>query len=491
MKRMMQLPELLMRKRRRDRAGVFFGCLLALCCTALLVTAVWLGMQAASRQTLRPPEAKPALQTADFQFAAALESGNTSESLIRFTEQYALGVRYPDLGEEKMNRMLREDALGIVDAVEQSYRKRPGGAHAVITLDYELVPCNEQYTTVVYHLIQDFSDGAPRQHQVRTFLYDLKHGQRIPLEKVFAASYPEFMSRYVREWAAGQETLKELAGTDAFLEATRAEWEAFSRVSYSTEGITVYFDAGQLADVSQGMLKLTVPAEEISMLMRRDILDPASSVQPDQLPEGIDPNKPMIALTFDDGPYTPVGNRILDALEQVGGRATFFYLGERVHEGTAGVIQRAKALGCEIGSHSYDHANLTKLEASEIWDQFSRTDQNLKKVAGVTADILRPPFGAVNDTVKETVAKPIVTWSVDTLDWKSRDAEKIAKEILENAKDGDIVLMHELYPSTAEACEQVIPKLAEEYQLVTVKELMQARGIQMQNGKIYYRAGKK
>lgn len=199
----------------------------------------------------------------------------------------------------------------------------------------------------------------------------------------------------------------------------------------------------------------------------------------------IDPNKPMIALTYDDGPHTPVTNRILDALEKVGGRATFFVVGDRVSS-RAAVVKRASAMGCSIQNHTWNHPNLTRLSASKINGQIENCDKAIQKAIGICPTLMRPVGGAVNDTVRKAAAHPMILWSIDTLDWKHRNASSVYHNVIGKVKDGDIVLMHDLYTSTAEASEKIIPKLVKQgYQLVTVEELAYYKGYSLTAGKTY------
>ena len=186
----------------------------------------------------------------------------------------------------------------------------------------------------------------------------------------------------------------------------------------------------------------------------------------------------MIALTFDDGPAAP-DNRILAALEAVGGRATFFMVGQNV-KGHPDIIRRMMADGCELGNHSWNHPQLNKLSAGEVRSQISRTNDAIAAVAGHGATVMRCPYGATGGSVKSVLADmgyASILWSIDTLDWKTRNASSTVSSVLNNVKDGDIILMHSLYGATAEAVETMVPELVRRgYQLVTVSELAAARG---------------
>lgn len=199
----------------------------------------------------------------------------------------------------------------------------------------------------------------------------------------------------------------------------------------------------------------------------------------------VNPNKKMVALTYDDGPYTPVTGRILDCLEKNKARATFFVVGSRV-DTYSDCIKREAKLGCEIANHTYSHTSLTKLSKSDIKNEIEKTDNLIKKYTGNSVNLVRAPGGAVNQTVKDSVSHPLINWSVDTLDWSHRTASKTVSNIKANVRDGSIVLMHDLYSATADASETIIPYLVKNgYQLVTVSEMMDAKGVTMKNGNLY------
>ena len=197
----------------------------------------------------------------------------------------------------------------------------------------------------------------------------------------------------------------------------------------------------------------------------------------------IDPGKPMVALTFDDGPDVQVDSILMDELEKVNGRSTFFVVGQRVEkfpEDIKNTVER----GHEVGNHSYDHdIHLSKKGVDYIRNEFDKTDQAVQNASGVAPALVRLPGGNYTADVKTAVSKPLIFWSIDTEDWRSRDAEKTKQIVLSQVKDGDIVLMHALYLSTAEACKAIIPELtARGYQLVTVSEMIRFRGQDVAGG---------
>jgi peptidoglycan/xylan/chitin deacetylase (PgdA/CDA1 family) len=187
------------------------------------------------------------------------------------------------------------------------------------------------------------------------------------------------------------------------------------------------------------------------------------------------PEDKVIALTFDDGPskYT---EQILDILAQYDGKATFFVLGMKVWNNRQ-TVRNIIGQGSEIAGHSWHHYNLTALEEQEIKDQITYTDNAIYQVTEIRPPkFFRAPYGAFDDIVKEAAREAgaaFIQWSIDPRDWRERDADYIYDYIMERAESGNIILCHDIYESTAEAMERVIPDLIEQgYRLITVSELL-------------------
>ncbi len=203
-----------------------------------------------------------------------------------------------------------------------------------------------------------------------------------------------------------------------------------------------------------------------------------------------DPERPVMALTFDDGPKIGNTERILDVLEKYNVTATFFVVGSNVNENSEYLLKRMVDLGCEIGNHTNDHEILTGLDAAGMKAQIKATDDKIKQYAGVDCHLLRPPGGAYNDEVLANAGKPLIYWNVDTNDWETLSTEHVIHEIRTYKHDGSIILMHDLYECTAEAMEVVIPELISEgYQLMTISDMAYAKGIDLENGVNYYDLG--
>ncbi len=219
---------------------------------------------------------------------------------------------------------------------------------------------------------------------------------------------------------------------------------------------------------------------------------PAGTKEPEEekirvehIRKDLDPEKPMVALTFDDGPYDRVTNRIVKVLAKHDSRATFFVVGNRV-ERYADTMKNAYNKGNQIATHTFDHGDLSKMKKKQIRRELKRAFRVMKKINGENPTMLRPPYGNVNDKMRQTIRIPMIYWNVDTEDWASRNKDKILSRC-KSIKDGDIVLMHDLYPSTAAAVEKLVPKLRKKgFQLVTVEELFYYKGIDAKGGKVYF-----
>ena len=211
-----------------------------------------------------------------------------------------------------------------------------------------------------------------------------------------------------------------------------------------------------------------------------------------------------IALTFDDGPSPQTTAALLDGLKERGAHATFFLIGEQI-AGNEDLVRRMKDEGHQVGGHSYTHIRLDSADAAAL-AEIQKTDETLRAILGdgeiqeglvweaamSAADgdyWLRPPWGFASDALKSAVSVPLIYWTIDTMDWSVRNRDLVAHHIIENAKSGDIVLLHDPYDTSVEAALQTIDVLSEQgYEFVTLEELFSNAGVTPQAGHFYLRA---
>lgn len=193
----------------------------------------------------------------------------------------------------------------------------------------------------------------------------------------------------------------------------------------------------------------------------------------------IDPSKPVIALTFDDGPNTSTTKMVLDKLEKYGVRASFFLVGNNINDESSEIVKRAYNMGCEINNHSKTHGYMNSMTAEEIKSEVDFVSDKVLEITGAPTKFFRPPYIAVNETMYENIDMPFIA-GLGCNDWDAKvTADERAKKTLEQAADGAIILLHDAQGNlqTVTALDKIIPPLLEEgYQLVTVSELFEIKG---------------
>ena len=186
-------------------------------------------------------------------------------------------------------------------------------------------------------------------------------------------------------------------------------------------------------------------------------------------------NQKVVALTFDDGPNPATTNQALDTLSKYGIKATFFVLGKNV-SGNEEILKRMKADGHVIGNHSWSHPVLSKLSLDEAKKQITDTEDALTKVLGSSSKLMRPPYGAITDDIRNSLDLSFIMWDVDSLDWKSKNEASILTEIQRQVRNGSIILMHDIHAETVNALPKIIDYLKEQgYHFVTVPEMLNSR----------------
>lgn len=194
-----------------------------------------------------------------------------------------------------------------------------------------------------------------------------------------------------------------------------------------------------------------------------------------------------IALTFDDGPWPVTTERLLDGLAERDAKATFFLIGEQI--GTMeDTVRRMQAEGHQIGNHTYTHMDLSRGDSAERVREIEKTDETLRALLGDGSYWLRPPWGFLAADTAQAVRVPMVYWSLDTEDWRRLDADAVAQDIIDHARDGDIILLHDPYSTSVEGALRAIDALAEQgYRFVTLEELFARKGIVPEMGQLYIR----
>lgn len=196
--------------------------------------------------------------------------------------------------------------------------------------------------------------------------------------------------------------------------------------------------------------------------------------------------KKVIALTFDDGPNRVTTSRLLDILGQKKVKATFFVLGSAAINATD-IVKREYDDGHEVQGHTMFHGNFAQMSRKQIEDDIKMSDDLMEKIIGSKPNLIRPPYGVVTAVAGEVVKRPFVCWDIDTLDWKYRNATSVRQRAVSGARNGAIILMHDIHKTSVDAVPGIIDDLrAMGYEFVTVSELAMIKNIELVPGKAYW-----
>lgn len=216
---------------------------------------------------------------------------------------------------------------------------------------------------------------------------------------------------------------------------------------------------------------------------------PASSELKLEVP-GQMSEKKLVALTFDDGPHPEFTGPLLDGLRERGVKATFFLVGTQIQYAPE-LVSRMAWEGHQIGVHTYSHVSVVGLEQEEFQLQVEGTRRLIYSLLGERELWLRPPYGLLDENAQCWADSPVVLWSVDPEDWKDADVKRIREHIVSHTEDGDIILLHDIYPSSVEAALTAVDVLRKQgFQFVTVEQLLEARGVVPESGQVYKRLKK-
>lgn len=200
----------------------------------------------------------------------------------------------------------------------------------------------------------------------------------------------------------------------------------------------------------------------------------------------VTPGSKVIALTFDDGPSAATTPRLLDILQGRGVKVTFFVLGTMAQR-APGILQREAAEGHEVASHTPYHNQLTNLTPAQVRAEAVEMDRIFTEILGTVPPFTRPPYGSFNAAVGEALGQPMVLWSIDPRDWADRNASVVCSRVVGAAKDGAIILVHDIHATTVDAVPCIIDTLrAQGYEFLTVSELAAAKDVPLVSGAAYY-----
>ncbi len=383
------------------------------------------------------------------------------------------------------NDVLNKNIKSWVDETLNQYLKDSKDNTSELSIKSSSYVVDNKYVSVVLNGTYDNSSYAHPEDIVKTFTIDLKNNTIVSLNNIFSKKEID--------------KIKENVVKEAKLDVSVLDDNLLDDFIFTDYGLKIYLKRGKYTPMSDGNINVELKEDffkknniayiNSKKAVQKETIDKKIVVNKVEVDEKLKAKK-LIALTFDDGPSKET-NRLLDILEENNAKATFYVLGSQINKYSDELIRIAKD-GHEIGNHTWDHKQLTKLSSKKVEEEIMTTRAKIFNTVNVDALAIRAPYGSVNANVK-AIAKKLnmyfVHWSIDTLDWKTRNANSTYKAIIEHAGDGQIILCHDIHKQTVDAMDKVIKKLkADGYEFVTVSELFKLRDKEFEAGKVYYNA---
>jgi len=415
------------------------------------------------------------LNTMD-EYDTSVREFGTPASYTALNKKIAIGIFYPETNMEFLDIPIR----AWIDSVTEKYTGEANSAKktkefAELTISYESYCIGDSVVSIKMSGTFSSPHSSHPVDILQVFNADIKEERILSDNDILSTEQKEEFTTFVIDTAN--------------IDPSVIDHGIFNNILLKDNGIELLLSTNLYLSETEGIKSLFFSYSEISSFLNKDFIKQLCVSDPSLSLHFIDPNKPMLALTFDDGPSEHT-ERLLDIFKQYGGSATFFVVGNMI-EHREKTLQRIVNENHEIGNHSWNHRQLTYLNQQEITDQIMMTRAKIYDVTGVDCLIVRPPYGAYNDTLKAVGAElgvHYINWSVDTLDWKSRNAQAVYDEVFAHASDGAIILCHDLHSSTVDAMEIIIPKLINDgYQLVTVSQLLSYSDKPIVSGNLYYK----
>lgn len=380
----------------------------------------------------------------------------TVEHYEKENDNFYVSLYYPKVKEKNLNKIIKDSYNGYLKSQKKNKNKNKKD---VLYLDYATQKIYKQYIVVKLDYKRVSENKTNKTKYIMT--YDCKTNQLLTLKDCLHGKYGDLLnSMGINEFNKDSTSIE--VGKEAF--TYYSDQELKNKIVVNYEQNKDYIKLANKNIPSNAPLDVKVPK-----LMK------------------VDTKKKMVAITLDDGPHKTLTERAMNAFEKYGGRATFFELGKNM-EYYPNVVKEVYERGHELASHTYSHAQLTKLDAATLDDEIGKTQEACFKATGTEPTLIRPPYGAKNDNVKNafhSYGLNMILWDGDTEDWrysKNVDgAQTVCNNIIRDAKanngDGNIVLIHDIHENSVAGLEMALEQLSKEgYQFVTVSDLIKYKG---------------
>lgn len=375
----------------------------------------------------------------------------TVEHYEKEDDNFFVSLYYPKTNNKNLDKIINEYQQNYVK--EQKVNKK---SKDILYMDYSVNEVYKQFINLRFKTTRYDENEKVVETKEKLFSYDTKK------EKILTVG--DSLRNTFKTVLAGTTGIDDIDSKNNLLAVGKDKLTIYTNEDLKNKVEINYKDNKSLIKLANKNIPSDAPL---------DVAGPAP--QP-----AVDPNKKMIAFTLDDGPHKTNTLKVVEMFEKYNGRATFFQLGKNIKL-YPDIVKKVYEHGFEVASHSWDHPDLRKLDTEGLSKQIVDTQNMVYSITGFEPTLIRPPYGAFNDNVKAAVKNngmQIALWSVDTLDWKLKDANKIKDSILNQAYDGAVILLHDIHDFSVNGLELALGELSNRgYQFVTLDTLSQYKDL--------------
>lgn len=421
-------------------------------------------------------------------FSIVFQSGNDDSN-----DKYIFEINYPKLQnkaiakaikkyiDEKKENFVKETEKYEIDDLENDSNFK-----YEFLSDYEI---SDASTVIGVHInINEYTGGAHYIKEDKSYYFDKEREEEITIKDILENDNSlEKLSNKAFYYVMKYGEDNNLSFDEVWVnDGTRADYVNYNYFNLLDDGLEIVFVPYQVSCYADGYIHIVIPYGDLLGIIKDNYIPKEEKEEVPRRSVEDFKDKKLIAFTFDDGPS---GNtdKLLDHLDEHNARVTFFVMGNRVLK-YRDIVKRAYDMGNLIGSHTYSHKNLLHLSKYETMKEIYLTDKNIQSIINITPIYLRPPYGNIDANIRSIANRGIIMWDLDTEDWKNKNKNKIVDYIVNNAHDGGIVLLHDLYEVSVDAALEAMEILEEKnYAFVTIEEMIRIKEIELDNDKNYYR----
>lgn len=385
--------------------------------------------------------------------------------------------------DKKVKQLINKEKKAFLDSVNKPSNSSCERCNFVLDEDIH------KYQGIYYvqiHISRFFDDDSSDK-KTYTYIYDSKKDRFITLSDILVedSGFEKFsliIKHYLRKYAVDNKiTIDDKLLTE----------NSYNNYYLSSRGITILFLPHESFNNSDNVIEITIPWEKTNEFIKtkyqsKELQLKKSSITRMERDLTSFNGQKLVAFTFDDGPNEKTTKILLDNLSKYDAKVTFFVLGSRVDKNKE-ILKRAYMEGNDIGSHTFNHKELTTLKDPIIKKEIDDTNNKIEHILGVEPIYIRPPYGSINSHIKSMNTMHTICWNVDSIDWKTKNRKKIKQEIIKNVRDGSIVLVHDIYEESVYGALLAMNELKQKgYSFVTITEMAKLKNIVLDYDKTYY-----